>query len=69
MFSTSMQVDLDVYKGSLEQQSNMTAQVRSLHDKLTQEKRDFEEVCSRIIIKSQDLSFVFKENPSTGNPT
>ncbi len=43
-FRISMQSDLDVYKGTLEQQSNVASQLRSLQDKITRDKNEFEEV-------------------------
>ncbi|CAF0778356.1 unnamed protein product [Adineta steineri] len=39
----SMQSDLDVYKGTLEQQSNLSSQLRSVQDKLARDKNDYEE--------------------------
>ncbi len=43
-FRTSMQSDLDVYKSTLEQQSNVASQLRSLQDKITRDKNEYEEV-------------------------
>jgi hypothetical protein len=39
-----MQSDLGVYKSSLEQQSNLNSQFRSMQEKLTREKNELEEV-------------------------
>jgi hypothetical protein len=39
-----MQTDLNVYKSTVEQQSNVNAQLRSLQDKITRDKNEFEEV-------------------------
>jgi len=43
-FRISMQSDLDVYKSTLEQQSNVASQLRSLQDKITRDKNEYEEV-------------------------
>ena len=43
-YRTSMQTDLNVYKSTVEQQSNVNAQLRSLQDKITRDKNEFEEV-------------------------
>lgn len=39
-----MQSDLNMYKNTLEQHSNANTQIRSLQEKLTREKSEFEEV-------------------------
>ncbi len=43
-YRASMQTDLNVYKSTVEQQSNVNAQLRSLQDKITRDKNEFEEV-------------------------
>jgi hypothetical protein len=43
-FRASMQSDLDVYKNTLDQQSNANSQFRALQEKVTRDKTEFEEV-------------------------